>query len=159
MSALVIYDSLYGNTERIAQAIATAIQCEAKRFSDIRPDELRSVDLVVVGSPTQGGRATKELDEWLRALPADALAGVRSAAFDTRIDKQARGLPLRLLMNVIGYAAPKIAKTLTAKGAAVLGVEGFIVSGKEGPLAAGEAERAERWAKQISGDGAGVRGH
>ena len=53
-------------------------------------------------------------------------------------------------MRVIGYAAPRIAAALVSKGASLAAPpEGFIVEDKDGPLKAGELERAARWASEI----------
>jgi flavodoxin len=61
MAALVIYDSMYGNTEKIAKAIGGAIAGDVKIIlaGEASPSQLESVDLLIVGSPTQGFRATK----------------------------------------------------------------------------------------------------
>jgi flavodoxin len=152
MSALVIYDSAYGNTAKIAQAIAAALPGGAgvHRIGEIAPSSLARAGLVIVGSPTQGGRATQALQDWLAAVPAEKLAGVDVAAFDTRIAAAEQGFALRLLMGVIGYAAPRILKTLEEKGGiAIAPAEGFIVEGKEGPVARGELDRAGAWARTI----------
>jgi hypothetical protein len=54
-------------------------------------------------------------------------------------------------MKVIDFAAPRIAKTLVAKGGQLAtDPEGFIVIGKQGPLKEGELERALQWAKQLA---------
>ena len=75
---------------------------------------------------------------------------MQTAAFDTRVDTASSGLPLRLLMSVIGYAAPKIAKELSAHGGLqARPPEGFIVEGREGPLRDGELERAIEWARSV----------
>ena len=105
---------------------------------------------MIVGSPTQGGRALPAVQAFVGNLPRDGLKGVEVAAFDTRVDAGKQSLPLRLLVNTIGYAAPKIGKALTARGGhMVAGPEGFIVEGKEGPLRAGEIERAGEWARRL----------
>jgi hypothetical protein len=71
--------------------------------------------------------------------------------FDTRLGPEDVGLGLRLLMNVIGYAAPRIAKALVAKGYTLVGEpKGFIVTGKEGPLADGELDRARNWGADLA---------
>ena len=57
MKALIIYDSFFGNTERVAQAIATALSdradVTARRVGDVRPEHLTGLDLLIVGSPTR----------------------------------------------------------------------------------------------------------
>lgn len=58
MKALIVYDSMYGNTEKIAKSIGGAITGDVKvlRISEVIPSELESLDFLIVGSPTQGGR-------------------------------------------------------------------------------------------------------
>ena len=147
MKALIIYDSIYGNTEKIAQAIGDALTGEVKvvRVGDVNASELRSFDLLIVGSPVHGGRATPAIDAFLKQLPAHSLEGKRVAAFDTRFESEDQGIGLRILMSVIRYAAERIAKDLTKKGGRLVAEpEGFIVENKEGPLKQGEMERASQ---------------
>ena len=142
MKTLVVYDSLYGNTARVAEAIGAAARGESEvlRVGEAKPSELGSFDLVIVGAPTQGGRATDAMRAFLSRVPA--LDGVKVAAFDTRL--RARWV------KVFGYAAGKIAESLKSLGATLVAEpEGFIVEGKEGPLAEGELERAADWAKSL----------
>jgi flavodoxin len=149
MKTLVVYDSVFGNTATIARAIGEALSGVVQPVRDAEPLEAHGVDRLVVGSPTHGGRPTPAIDSYLKAIPHDALKQVQVAAFDTRIPAKERGFLLRKLMGVIGYAAPKVAKTLRAKGGKLLAPpEGFIVDDKEGPLKPGEVERATSWLKQ-----------
>ncbi|MEP7204918.1 MAG: flavodoxin domain-containing protein [Candidatus Saccharibacteria bacterium] len=155
MNTLVVYDSDYGNTEKIAKAIADAVtkthQVRLLRVGEATPADLPPIDLLVVGSPTQGGMATKALQEYLKKLSPNSLAGVRVAAFDTRYSIKEQGKSLRLLMRIIGFAAPRIATTLRKKGGdLVADPEGFIVDNKSGPLKPGELERATAWMKTIT---------
>lgn len=143
---LVIYDSQYGNTQKVAQAIADSISAKIISVSDIRNDNLKDLDLLVVGSPTQGGRATANLMEFLNRLPKGSLNNVKVAVFDTRFLENNLNFALKLLVRTIGYAAPKMAKILESKGGKlILSPEGFAVTGKEGPLAPNEISRANKW--------------
>lgn len=149
MKAKVVFDSAYGNTEQLARAIGRVLAVDATPVAAGAGDAL-AVDLLVVGSPTQGGRPTAAVQGWLEAIPAGALQGVRVAAFDTRLAREEQGFGLRLLMGVIGYAAPRVADALQEKGGLLVAPpEGFIVNDKEGPLKAGELERAGRWAQDL----------
>ncbi|MBU1879976.1 MAG: nitric oxide synthase, partial [Chloroflexi bacterium] len=60
MKALVVYDSFFGNTEKIAQAIGAALEpqmdVEVRRVGDVRPDQLTGLTLLIGGSPTRGFR-------------------------------------------------------------------------------------------------------
>jgi flavodoxin len=151
MNALLVYDSTFGNTETIARAVASAMEGSVDVVEAGRaPADLSGVRLLIVGSPTQGGRPTRATTDFITRLNP-RVQGLQAAAFDTRIDAGSRGLPLRTLMKVIGYAAPKLAKALQAKGIVLAApAEGFIVLNKEGPLEAGELERAEAWGRMLA---------
>lgn len=156
MKTLVIYDSLYGNTEKIARAIGEGLTGEVKvvRIGDVNASEVRSFDLLIVGSPVHGGRATPAIDAFLKQLPAHSLEGKSVAAFDTRFEAEEQGVGLRILMSVIRYAAERIARELTKKGGTLAAEpEGFIVEQKEGPLKQGELERASHWVKSMNAVG------
>lgn len=153
MKSLIIYDSVYGNTERIAKAIAGGLTGEVTvaRIGEAHQSELNTFELLIVGSPVHGGRPTPALDAFLKQLPPDSLQGIKVAAFDTRFESEDQGIGLRILMSVIHYAAERIAKELAKKGGVLITEpEGFIVENKEGPLKPGELERASAWAKEMS---------
>jgi flavodoxin len=152
MKILVVADSEFGNTWSVAGAIADVFgeAGRALRPEHALPEDVLGLDLFVVGSPTQGGRPLPSITTFLKRLPEGAVRRTPVAAFDTRIDAKEQGLPLRLLMVAIGYAAPKIARELTARGAwLVVSPEGFIVEYKDGPVREGELERAEAWARAL----------
>jgi flavodoxin len=144
MKALIVYDSVHGNTEKIARAIGGAITGEVKvlRAGEVDSSELEKLDLLIVGSPTHAGRPTKPIQDFLNEAPAPAFEGTKVAAFDTRISSR--------LARIFGYAAGRISGSLKRKGGALMvSPEGFFVEGTEGPLKEGEAERAAGWAKKI----------
>lgn len=152
MEALVVYDSVYGNTEKIARAIGGAVSGEVKvlRPGEVAPSDLQSLDLLMVGAPTQGGRATQPIQDFLNELPESLIKGLNVAAFDTRISGKDRDIGVRVLIGVIGYAAGRIANSLKDKGGHLVAPpEGFLVKGTEGPLKEGELERAAIWVKGI----------
>jgi len=144
MKALIVYDSVYGNTEKIARAIAEAItpsnEVKVLGAGEADPSELESTDLLIVGSPTHGGRPTPAVQNLLNRVLK--LQGINVAAFDTR--SQAK------LVKVFGNAAGRIARNLKGKGGNLIASpEGFFVTGTKGPLKEGELERAADWAKGI----------
>lgn len=154
MKTLVIYDSVFGNTEKIAQAMADAVGGTAKTVTSFSPADLDGVELLLVGSPTRGFRATEPMTNWLKSLPAGKLAGVKAAAFDTRISQEeinAGPFFLKWLVKWQGYAAEKISAGLTAAGAKSAGSDqGFLVHSQQGPICDGEIERATAWVKQMA---------
>lgn len=144
MKALIVYDSVHGNTEKIAQSIGEAIGGQVLLVGDVTSDGLKGFNLVIVGSPTHGGFPTEGIHGLLKAPLA--LEGANVAAFDTRTKT-----------TVFGYAAPKIARSLKRSGGNLLAPpEGFYVGGMQGPLLEGELERAADWAKGLAGMGSGA---
>jgi len=165
MKALVVYESLWGNTGRIGRAIAeglaTRITAEAASTRDVDPKSVADVDLLVVGGPTHvkglsrwgtyfvarriiGGKygtrpdpAARRVGSWLRSLKRGT---TRVAAFDTRREGEDAGA-----------AAPLILERLEGKGyVRAAEPEGFIVEGMAGPLAEGEVERARAWGRRLA---------
>jgi hypothetical protein len=162
--ALVIFESMFGNTRTVAEAVAEGL---SSRFvTDLTEVSLaptrivEDVSLVVVGGPTHAfglsrprtrqDAATradgpilspaKGLREWLEAAERPR-SGVVAAAFDTRIDKP----------RVPGSAARGALKRLRRLGFGVVAAaESFYVTGTKGPLLPGEVERARRWAEQVA---------
>jgi len=155
MKALVVYDSVFGNTAKVAQAIGGALgapeDISVLCVGDVKPERLAGAQVLIVGSPTRAFSPTPATTAMLRALPARALSGVKVAAFDTRISMEDTDSGfLRTMVKVFGYAAKPIADRLKRKGGdLVLGPEGFYVQDSEGPLKDGELERAAAWAKQV----------
>lgn len=157
MKAVVVYESLWGNTAAIARAIAQGLGPGAEALSTgvATPEALRGADLVVAGAPILGFRLPTEamrenasreatppdlshpsMRSWLAQLPhGDGL----SAAFETRISWSP------------GSAAAAIDKELQAAGYARLAPPAkFVVKGKYGPLREGEIERARAWGADLA---------
>ena len=144
MKAVVVYDSTYSNTEKIAKAIGSGIKGDVKvlRAAEANPADFASFDLIVIGSPTYGGRPMPSVADLMNKISESAVKGKNVAAFDTRIPTK--------IVKIFGFAADRIAKNLKDKGAnLVVPAEGFFVNGKEGPLKEGELERAAAWAKTL----------
>jgi len=152
MKTLIIYDSFFGNTEQIAQAIGQTLDAQTVKVNETSAEQLAGIELLIVGSPTRGFRPSPLIAAFLKGLPANCLQGVKVAAFDTRIpmtDKVPRFL--RFLSGLFGYAAQPIAKALQQKsGTLALPAEGFLVTDSKGPLSDGEIERATAWAQSIA---------
>ena len=156
MKALVIYDSFFGNTEKVAKAIGGALgepkDVSVSRVSEMNRDLLKDLELLIVGSPTRAFSATPAIKTLVKSLHGGILEGVKVSAFDTRmkIDEKTPGI-LRFFAGIFGFAAKPILDGLVKMGGTqVMPAEGFFVIDSEGPLAEGELERAAEWAKRIS---------
>jgi flavodoxin len=155
MDALVVHDSVFGNTEQVAQSIGNALGpqegVEVLRVGSVKPERLTGVKLLIVGSPTRGFRPTEGITNFLKGIPSDGLDGVKVAAFDTRLStSDIESSALRFIVKTGGYAAKRIATRLKKSGGDLITPpEGFFVEGREGPLKEGELERAADWARHI----------
>lgn len=155
MKTLIVFDSYFGNTEKVAQAIGAALAGQADvqvvKIDEADAAHLDDVQQLIVGSPTRQFRHTRAVRGFLQAMPAGALQGKQVAAFDTRIDlADIHSAVGRFFVGTFGYAAHPIAQALQKKGGKLVAApEGFLVTGSEGPLKPGELERAAIWAGQI----------
>lgn len=176
MRALVIYESMFGNTRTIAEAIADGIgvyaMVESVEVSDAPTDIGPELDLVIIGGPTHQfgmsrpssrSEAAKQAEralisrgtgirEWLDAVTVNGQ--VIAAAFDTQMSNPR-------WLRFVGSAAGKIEKKLKRLGFSVAAPpEHFHVTGIQGPLAAGEIQRAREWGERVGAQvGASVRSY
>lgn len=165
MRALIVYESMFANTERIAKAIAEGMGPDADPEVvnvDDAPEELSGVDLLVVGGPTHVHGMTRPstrkaaaeqatgdvrshggVREWLTTVKPSA--GLRAAAFDTRVDKP---------RWLTGSAAKGEAKALKRNHIKLVAApESFYVTGATPPeLADGEVGRASAWGTRLASE-------
>lgn len=159
MEVLVVYDSVFGNTERVAHAVGEALDrsgdVKVLRVSEVSPEQVTRYDILIVGSPTRVFQPTGVTKKLLKNIPAGSLKGVRVATFDTRLSMEDTDSALLVfLVRLFGYAAEPMANRLKKKGGDLaVPPEGFIVEGTEGPLREGELERAADWAREIRSAG------
>ena len=152
MQTLVIYDSKFGNTEKVAEAIARGVGSLAGvrvTSADGAARALEAIgsrpDLVLLGGPTQNRGPSAGLRALVDNLPA-ALRGTPAACFDTRY----RG-PVLLM----GSAASAAAKALTKSGLVLVAPPESFYIVRHGPmdqqtLEPGELERAEAWGRAMA---------
>jgi len=144
VKALVVYDSVYGNTEKIAKALAAGLESggvdvDVVKVDAVKFDELGEVDLLCVGSPVHAWDASKPVKEFLERLKSvDGLSGKKAFAFDTKMKSR-----------LAGSAGGKIERKLKDLGLTIAKPsESAIVKGREGPL----EESAEGAFKQIGAE-------
>jgi hypothetical protein len=170
MRAVVVFESMFGDTRQIAEAIGDGLGLEfdvtVVPVSRVATVQFGGVDLLVVGGPTHvrgmSRPRTREGALEQAARPENGIAlepgaagpGLREwfttltdvpphgAAFDTRVQMS----PL-----VTGRAAPKIARSLQRSGCQTLvEPESFLVTTKHTALVAGERERARAWGETLA---------
>lgn len=177
MRALVIYESMFGNTKSVAEAVAEGLRRHLEvslvEVADAPPLIGDGIDLLVVGGPTHAhGMTTPEsradsarragdqlvsrgsgIREWLEALSASPRK-VPAAAFDTRI--KGPGI-------LWGSAAKAAEKQLRGAGFTMAASpESFLVGGPTGPVfdrvIEGELDRARQWGAELGSKAAKATG-
>ncbi|MGA2113117.1 MAG: flavodoxin family protein [Anaerolineales bacterium] len=146
MKALVIYYSKFGNTQEVAEAVATVLQIQGSarllRAEELHAEALGEQDLVVVGSPTHKMNLPEPMRLILKALPRRVLKGKAVAAFDTSYKMSA--------WLARFTAAHRLASGLRRLGGRlIVRPETFHVEAREGPLSEKEIERATGWAEGL----------
>ena len=166
LHALVVYESMFGNTEELAECVG-----EGLRLADVEVEVMEvgrapmeipdGTHVLIVGAPThafslsrpstradavrQGAPEARQrlgVREWLAAV-APPESGCSVATFDTRAAK-VRRFPKA--------AGPRAAKLARRRGFSVLGKPaGFVVDDLKGPLVDHETERAVEWGRSIAG--------
>ena len=143
--ALVVYDSVYGNTEKIARALAKGLEdggvdVQCVRVDAAEFDELNGYDLLFVGSPVQGWSASKLTKEFLERLKSvEDLSGKKAFAFDTKMGRS----------RLVGSAGGMIEGKLKSLGLTIIKPHASaVVKGREGPL----EEGAEETFRQLGAD-------
>lgn len=165
MAFLVIFESMFGDTREVAEAIVEGLGCPAVPVHDVDVGTAAAADLLVVGAPTHAHGMSRNATRKAAAddtrkhpdhhLDPDAAGpGVRdwlaeapegwgrwAAAFDTRFDKPAA---------LTGSAAHGIAKRLRHLGYELLDEpHSFFVIDTAGPLTPGETDRARAWGRDL----------
>lgn len=176
MRATVVYESLFGRTREVAEAVAEGLRAAAPgAVVDCRPvvdagPALGQVDLLVVGGPThflgmssqRSRRMVRQYQERagghrLRRAPGKHPAGpgVRewlAALPQAAGHRRAAAFDTRLTTLFPGSAARLIARSLEEHGYEVITrPEGFLVENMLGPLSAGERDRARAWGSALAG--------
>jgi flavodoxin len=160
MKAVVVYESYWGNTKQIAEAIAEGIGPDTPVLAtdEATPEAIEGADLIVAGAPIHGFSLPREsarkqitddkkapfaadvshptMREWLTTLPAGS---GRGAGFDTR----ASWSP--------GSSAKKIRRALEKAGLEPVAEDGeFVIEGTYGPMKDGEVQRAREWGARLA---------
>ena len=147
MHVLILCDSKFGNTRRLAESMVAALGNAHEvtlRSAEEGLGPVAGVDVLLVGGPTHAHGASQPLKRALATVPTGSLKAARAATFDTRI---------RMAQILTGSAAASASKALKRAGAEIVAPpESFFVSRDDPPtLDPGELDRAGPWAQAVVG--------
>jgi Flavodoxin len=177
MDVAVVYESMFGNTHEIAEAIADGVRAAgpggrvtALRVTEATPSEISRAGLIIVGGPTHLRGMTTERTrrkgiaaaprlvwDWEPGRTAEETPkgpGVRewlAGMLPPRPGSLGAAFDTRDGYQLAGGAAHRIARSLQAQGYELVAKpEGFIVWGTGGPLRLGERARAQKWGTGVA---------
>jgi menaquinone-dependent protoporphyrinogen IX oxidase len=147
MKGIVIYDSSFGNTRAIAEAISETLKESGKESDILHVKKVKKLspkdyDFLVLGSPTRFGTMSFTFKGFLNKLTGEEWTNKPFAAFDTEL--------IENIERKEGSAAEKIAEKLKAEQMTQMLPVLKAVSGMKGPLQEGEIARAKDWAKELA---------
>ncbi len=153
MKGIVIYDTTYGNTRKVAEIIAetlkeNGIQTDAFKVNEVKKLNSKEYDFFVLGSPTKFGTMSFAVKFFLGKVKTEDWMNKPFAAFDT---ENPENVERSKAENKDWSAGEKIAQKLTEKKMRqLLPVLKALVINQKGPLVDGQIERTKDFAKQIA---------
>jgi flavodoxin len=142
--AIVVYDTKYGNTKKVAEDITSGIEGEGievtlKAVKDTTSNEVTQYDLFVIGAPTHIGNAKKDTKKFLKKLKGTNLSSVKFAAFDTRLNNAPKGATIKIEKLLTELGATKVADGLA-----------IAVTGMKGPLEDASEEKSKSFGSELA---------
>ncbi len=146
MKALIVYDSVFGNTEKLANALASGLKGEkidvdVVKVDSVNLEELSRVDLLCVGSPTHAWNASKSTKEFLEhLLTVQGLKGKKAFAFATKMKSRLSGDAGGEIENKLKDAGLTVTRRAYTAN----------VEGREGPLEEGAEEALKKIGEELA---------
>jgi menaquinone-dependent protoporphyrinogen IX oxidase len=153
MKGIVVYDTSYGNTKRIAETIAetlkeSGIEVDLFYVKDVKKLIAKDYDFLVLGSPTKFGTMSLAIRFFLGKVKSEEWMNKPFAAFDT---ENPENIERAQAENKEWSAAEKISEKLRDKKMnQLLPVLKAVVFGWKGPLKEGEIDRTKDYARELA---------
>lgn len=135
---LIAYGTRFGNTQRIAEALAAGMRrvpgltVECRYIDDVPVESLGRYDFLAIGGPTEIMSASKPMKEFLAKFPANVLPGKRGFAFDTRLEGRMSGSAGKFIERSLERLGVKIVRPHASALVRGMNKEERAVHGNEG---------------------------
>ncbi len=145
--AIIIYESVYGNTKKIAEAIAEGIQAgnevesRVVKTGEIHTDEICDYDAILFGCPNHNQAPALNMIKFLERAAIVHVKGKIGGVFDTYTGGNK------------GIALSQLKKVVEEKFSGIELIDGGFsakVEGRKGPLADDEFSKAIDFGKKIA---------
>ncbi|MBY8998960.1 MAG: flavodoxin family protein [Candidatus Thorarchaeota archaeon] len=143
--AIIVYESVYENTKKIAEAISDGInkvegvECVVKKTGEIHTDDLCDYDAILLGCPNHNQGPALNLVRFIDRAAIVHLKAKIGASFDTYTGGN-RDVAVAKLETIIQEKLP---------GISLEGRFSAKVTGRKGPLADDEEARAQEFGKEF----------
>ena len=149
MSVLIVYESKYGNTKKVAETIGEGITEAGKEIhvthvKEVENDTVKDFDVILIGSPTYVGSPAKSIKKFIKSLVDMSLQGKSYAVFDTQMGGTGGGF----LRNTVKKMEEQIEKTIPDLKKIISGLQ-VGVKGIKGPLSDGELSRCKNFGIEL----------
>ena len=153
MRGAIVYDSNYGNTEKIAQALTKGLatnggEIHCQKIDRVNVKTLEDYDFIAVGGPTHMIRPSEAMKEFLERLETIDFRGKKGFAFDTRNPSRMNGRSWMMLENSAARVIENRLKRM--KVDVVRSRRSALVEGREGPLHEGMEETFAKIGMEIA---------
>jgi flavorubredoxin len=133
--AIVIYHTRFGNTEKIAKALASGmdkqgIDVDCVKVEDAQIDKLTEYDLLAIGGPTQVFGISKPMKTFIEKLEHVDLRDKKAFAFDTKLGSRFSGSAAKEIEKRLKKIGMNVVKPYTS--AIVTGTKGLLQDGMDG---------------------------
>ncbi|MFX0033493.1 MAG: flavodoxin family protein [Candidatus Hodarchaeota archaeon] len=148
MNVLIVYETKFGNTKKVAETIAEGIReteqikTEIVYVNDIEYSKIKDFDAIIIGSPNWGGSYAGSIKKFINELAGLLLSEKYYAVFDTNNALPILNKAFKKLEKKIGKKIPSFKKILPGLPVKVIGLKG--------PIAEGELPKCKNFGKEIA---------
>ncbi len=148
VKTIIVYDSWFGNTQAVAEAIGKGINeiektaVVIKKIKDVDPIEVLAYDVLLIGSPNHMGGPTRSVRKFIDKLGLLELDEKKVAVFDTYVRKNVH----------VGKTVRKMEKIIKEKISGlklIVGGLSILVKGVRGPVMSGELSKCTTFGNKI----------
>lgn len=156
MKVLVVYDSVFGNTKKVAQGIGEAFvtkdhKADCKSVNDLKNYDYTNIEMIIIGSPTRAFKPTKAVVDFIKGIDKEIANKVKFGIFDTRMDVvKVDNKVLTFMVKFFGYADSTMMKLVKKRGGKIVcQPKGFIVEDSEGPLSEAASNQPKVFVEEL----------